>query len=456
MKAPRSDIDVLCLGAGPCGEALCAELSGSGLTVAVLEPHLVGGECPYWGCMPSKTMIRAGEVIAEGRRSLDMSASRVDIDVDFPKAARRTAWMARDWNDQGAAESLTGTGAELIRAAGRLTGERLVELESGDLLQARRAVVVATGSSPVVPEIPGLVREAAWTNREAVAASELPRSLLVIGGGAVGVELAQAFRRLGSEVTVLQVQERLVAAEEPEAGVALKAAFEAEGIVVHTGARLDGLPEHGSRDGSTRVLLATGRRPNLEGFDLGAAGAAATERGWLRADPATLEAAAGLFAGGDVTGIFGFTHVADYHGHVIGRRIKGENAVASHAAIPRVTFTDPEIASVGITEAQARERGMEVKIAFTEVPSTARGYIHDARFGFIKLVADLRAGGLAGATIVGPRAGELIGELTLAMRAQVPLQVLADTVHGFPTFARPLQWLFAELAAGRDAGGPGS
>jgi len=393
--------------------------------------------------MPSKTLIRGAEVLEEGRRSLGLSASRADLVVDFPKAAARTSWMARDWDDAGAAESLTGTGAELIRASGRLVGERLVELDSGDRLQARLAVVVATGTRPAVPTIAGFDAAGAWTNREAVAAKVLPESLLVIGGGAVGVELAQAFRRYGSRVRVLQVQDRLVAAEEPEAGEALKAAFEAEGIEVQTGARLDALaPEPG-----TQVLLATGRRPNLDGFDLAAAGAAATERGWLKTDPATLAAGPGVWAGGDITGIFGFTHVADYHGHVIGRRLRGGAAVANHSAIPRVTFTDPEIASAGLTEAQARQQqGVQVAVAQTDVAETSRGYIHDAHFGFLKLIADRRAGRLLGATIVSPRAGEMIGELALAIRAGIPLEVLADTVHGFPTFSRPLQWLLGELS----------
>lgn len=409
--------------------------------MAVVEPSLVGGECPYWGCMPSKTMIRGAEVLEEGRRSLALSASRAELVVDFPKAAARTSWMARDWNDSGAAESLRGTGAELIRASGRLAGERLVELDTGDRLQARLAVVVATGTSPVVPTIAGLDAAGAWTNREAVAAKALPESLLVIGGGAVGVELAQAFSRYGSRVRVLQVQDRLVAAEEPEAGEALKAAFEAEGIEVETGASLDSL----SPKAGTQVLLATGRRANLDGFDLASAGAAATERGWLKTDPSTLEAGPGLYGGGDVSGIFGFTHVADYHGRVIGRRLKGAPAVANHSAIPRVTFTDPEIASVGLTETQARERGLEVALAQTDVAQTSRGYIHDAHFGFLRLLADRRAGRLVGATIVSPRAGEMIGELALAIRAGIPLEVLADTVHGFPTFSRPLQWLLGEL-----------
>lgn len=415
--------------------------------MVVVEPSLVGGECPYWGCMPSKTLIRAAEVLQEGRRSLELSASRAELVVDFPKAAARTAWMARGWNDAGAAESLTSTGAELVRASGRLAGQRLVELESGDRLRARLAVVVATGTRPAVPAIEGFDARGAWTNREAVAAKSLPTSMLVVGGGAVGVELAQAFSRYGSRVRVLQVQDRLVAAEEPEAGEALRAAFEAEGIEVTTGGSLEGV-----RPGpGTQVLLATGRRPNLDGFDLAGAGVAATKRGWLETDPATLEAGPGVYGGGDVTGIFGFTHVADYHGHVIGRRLQGAAAVANHSAIPRVTFTDPEIASVGLTEAQAREQGLEVRIAHADVAQTARGYIHDARFGFLKLVADGRTERLVGATIVSPRAGEMIGELALAIRAGIPLPVLADTVHGFPTFSRPLQWLLGELARGNSA-----
>jgi pyruvate/2-oxoglutarate dehydrogenase complex dihydrolipoamide dehydrogenase (E3) component len=285
-----------------------------------------------------------------------------------------------------------------------------------------------------VPPIPGLERVEHWTNREAVLAEELPGSLAVVGGGAVGVELAQAFARFGSRVTVYQATERLLHLEEPEVGEILGAAFAAEGIEVRTSVQLDAAPAAGV------VLVATGRTPNTDDFAV-----ARDARGFVQVDRATLEAEPGVYAGGDVNGIYGFTHVSWYHGQVIGRRLRGEGAVAAHDAIPRVTFTDPEVASVGLTEAQARERGIEVKVASADMAETARGYAHGLKQGLVKLVADPRAGRLVGATVVSPRAGEIIGELALAIRAEVPLAVLDDTIHGFPTFSRVLQGLFADL-----------
>ncbi len=445
------DFDVVCVGAGPCGEALATELSGSGLTLAMVEANLVGGECPYWGCVPSKTMIRNAETLKEAGRARELAAGRLDYEVDFAKSARRTWYMARDLDDGRPAKAITDGGASLYRGAAAVTGRDRVEVD-GEVLTARRGLVLACGTSPAVPPIPGLDRIEPWTNREAVLARELPGSLAVIGGGAVGVELAQAFARFGTKVTVLQAMERLVPAEEPEAGELLRKHLEADGVAVITGARVTGvepglrvLLEGGRQVTAERLLLATGRRPNLNGFDLAAAGLRRTERGWLDVDAGTLAAAERIWAGGDVTGIAGFTHVAHYHGTLIGRRLRGEARPAHHAAIPRVTFTDPEIASVGLTEAQARERGIEVRVAQADAGNTARGYIHDFRDGLVKVVADRERKVVVGATVVSPRAGEIIQELVLALRAEVPLPILADTIHAFPTFSRVLQGVLDEL-----------
>jgi len=402
----------------------------------VIENRLVGGECPYWGCIPSKTMLRSAEVLAEAGRARELAASRVEWTVDFPKVAKRVHWMARDLDDTNAARALEGNGARLYRATARYTGDREVELDSGDRLRARRAVVIATGTRPAIPALAGLDQVTHWSNREAVLAERLPASLAVIGGGAMGVELAQAFARFGTRVTVHQAMARLVHLEEPEAGDILGDAFRAEGIEVRTDAHLDHAPP------GDVVLVAAGRIPNTDDFAI-----ARDQRGFVTVDRATLEAEPGVYAGGDVNGIYGFTHVSWYHGQVIGRRIRGEPAVADHEAIPRVTFTDPEIASVGLTEVQAKERGLDVKVASADAAQAARGYIHDLKKGLVKLVADRRGQVLVGATIVSPRAGEMVGELALAIKARIPLSVLDDTVHGFPTFSRVLQGLFAELIA---------
>ena len=453
--------DVVCLGGGVAAEALAAGLRDSGLTLAVVERELVGGECPYWGCMPSKTLLRSGETLSEADRARVLAASRVEWTVDFAKVSKRVLWMARDLNDSRPAAALEATGARLFRGEGRLTDPRTVDV-GGDQLVARRAVVVANGSTAAIPPIPGLESVEFWTNRQAAVPRELPATLGILGGGAIGVELGQAFARLGSTVTVIEAGPTFLGHEEPEAGAALRPHLEADGITLMIGdpcaaversssassaqrAAVNIWLKSGAMIQADRLLVATGRRPNVDAWQ--AAGLARTERGWLKVDPATLESQAGVFGAGDVTGIGGFTHVAHYHGQIIARRLHGIDARADHTAIPRVTFTDPEIASVGLSESAARARGLDVVVASADAAESARGYIHDFHGGAIKLVADRARGVLIGATLVTPRAGEIIGELVLAIKQATPLTALADVIHPFPAFNRVLGGSLDELAA---------
>jgi len=453
--------DVVCLGGGVAAEALAAGLRDSGLTLAVVERELVGGECPYWGCMPSKTLLRSGETLSEAGRARLLAASRVEWTVDFAKVSKRVLWMARDLDDSRPAAALEATGARLFRGEGRLTDARTVEV-GGEQLVARRAVVVANGSTAAIPPIPGLESVEFWTNRQAAIPRELPASLAILGGGAIGVELGQAFARLGGTVTVIEAGPTFLGHEEPEVGAALRPHLEADGIALTIGDPCVGVESSSAassakgaavtvrlRSGATihadRLLVATGRRPNVEAWQ--AAGLARTERGWLKVDPATLESQAGVFGAGDVTGIGGFTHVAHYHGQIIARRLRGLDAKADHTAIPRVTFTDPEIASVGLSESAARTAGIDVIVAGADPAEAARGYIHDFHNGAIKLVADRARGVLIGATLVTPRAGEIIGELVLAIKQATPLRALADVIHPFPAFNRVLGGSLDELAA---------
>lgn len=448
------EFDVICIGAGTVSEGVAAQLEGSGISLAVVERELVGGECPYWGCIPSKTLLRSAEVLAEAGRARTLAASRVEWDVDFAKIAQRTHDISRDEDDTKATESLTEQGATIIRGEGHLVGPRAVTVGDRELT-ARRGIVIATGTSAAIPPIPGLDRVGYWTNREAVLTRELPRSLLVLGSGPIGAELAQAFARFGTEVRVVEAVDRLMPAEEPEAGEHLAKAFASDGVAVSTSATAvavepgDGVIrlrlESGEEFGAERLLVAVGRRPKLYGFDLAAAGVSTTERGWVKVDDATLVAAPGIWAGGDITGIGAFTHLSWYHGTIIGRQFRGQPAVADHRAIPRVTFTDPEIASVGLSEATARKQLGEVRTAVGDVGNGTRGYINGEPGGVIKLIADGRRGVLVGALVVGPRAGEIIAELTLAIRADIPLPILADTLHAFPTFSRDLDGLFPQL-----------
>ena len=446
--------DVVCIGAGTVSEGVASELKGSGISFAVIERELVGGECPYWGCIPSKTLLRSAEVLAEAGHARELAASRVEWDVDFDKIARRTHAIARDEDDTKATEALVEQGATIIRGDGRLTGPHTVMV--GDRqLTARKGIVIGTGTSAAIPPIEGIDSTPYWTNREATLARELPRSMVVLGSGPIGAELSQAFARFGCAVDVVEAVDRLIPGEEEEASNELAKAFEEDRITVHLSAKA--VAAEGSAEGirlrlesgetlrGERLLVAVGRRPKLKGLDLAAAGIATTEKGWIMVDDHTLLAAPGIWAGGDVTGIGAFTHLAWYHGKVIGRQLTGKEAVADHRAIPRVTFTDPEIASVGLSEANARKQLSKVRVVIADSGNGTRGYINGPPGGVIKLVADMERKVLVGALVVGPRAGEMIAELTLAIRGRIPLAVLEDTLHAFPTFSRDLDGLFPQL-----------
>ncbi len=461
------EFDVVCLGGGVAGEAIAGGLRDSGLTLAVVERELVGGECPYWGCVPSKTLLRSSETLTEADRARALAASRVEWTVDFPKVSKRVLWMARDLDDRRPAAAVEATGAKLFRGEGTLTDMRIVSVRlkadrTSERLVARREVVIANGGTAVIPSIPGLETVEYWTNRQAAIPRELPPSLAILGGGAIGVELAQAFARLGSKVTVIEAGAKFLHLEEPEAGEALRPHLEADGITLMIGDPCVGVEKQlaasssrcgavvlhlksGAQVSADRLLVATGRRPNTEAWR--DAGLAQTERGWLKVDPATLEERPGIFGAGDVTGLGGFTHLAYYHGQVIARRLRGIDAMADHTAVPRVTFTDPEIASVGLTEAAARAKGIDVIVAAADPAESARGYIYDFHKGALKLVGDRTGGVLIGATLVTPRAGEIIGELVLAIKFGTPLKALADVIHPFPAFNRVLGAILEELAA---------
>ena len=452
---------MVCLGGGVAAEAIAGGLRDSGLTLAIVERELVGGECPYWGCMPSKTLLRSGETLSEADRARLLAASRVEWMVDFPKVSRRVLWMARDLDDSRPAAAVEATGARLFRGEGKLTDLRTVTVGRVQLI-ARRAVVIANGSTAAIPPIPGLDTVEFWTNRQATVPRELPASLAILGGGAIGVELGQAFARLGSKVTVIEAAPTFLGHEEPEAGAALRPHLEADGITLMIGdpciavERQSEAPssqrsavllrlKSGTSLSADRLLVATGRRPNVEAWS--AAGLEQTERGWLKVDPATLEARHGIFGAGDITGLGGFTHVAYYHGQVVARRLRGIDARADHTAVPRVTFTDPEVASVGLSEAAARARGIDVIVATANPGETSRGQIHDFHGGALTLIGDRERAVLIGATRVTPRAGEIVGELVLAIKLATPLKTLADVIHPFPAFNRVLGKSLSELAA---------
>jgi pyruvate/2-oxoglutarate dehydrogenase complex dihydrolipoamide dehydrogenase (E3) component len=459
------EFDVVCLGGGVAGEAIAAGLQGSGLTVAVIERELVGGECPYWGCVPSKTFLRSGETLKEAVRARELAASHVDYTVDVPKVHDRVLAMARHLDDSGSAAALVATGARLVRGEGWLADLRTVS--AGDeRFVARRALVIANGSTAAIPPVPGLEDVDYWTNRRAALLESLPASLAILGAGAIGVELGQAYARLGSRVTLIEAGPVFLGLEEPEAGEALRPHLLSEGIELLVGdacVRVETQSSRGMENPTAprssvvvhlksgksiradQLLVATGRRPNESAWN--EVGLEQTSRGWLKVDPETLEASPGVYGAGDITGLGGFTHLAYYHAQVIVRALLGKSVRADHTAVPRVTFTDPEVASVGLSEAAARAQGLDVVVVRMDPAESARGYIHGFQGGLLKLVGDRQRGVLVGATLVSPRAGETIGELVLAIRARIPISVLADVIHPYPAFNRVLGESLAALAA---------
>jgi pyruvate/2-oxoglutarate dehydrogenase complex dihydrolipoamide dehydrogenase (E3) component len=459
MTEQGRDVDVVVVGMGPGGEYAANTLAEAGLAVAGVEDRLVGGECPYWGCVPSKMMIRAGNLLAEGRRIGGMVGA-AQIAPDWAPVAHRIRSDATDsWDDTAAADRFTGRGGILVRGHGRITapGEVTVTLAGGgqQVLRARRGIVLNAGTAPSVPPIPGLAGTPFWTNREAIETERVPGSLVVLGGGAIGVELGQVFARFGSQVTVAEGAGRLLPLEEPEAGELLAAVFAREGIAVHTGQPVTAVSHDQGRftvslAGGTELagealLVATGRRTDLAGLGVGAVGIDPS----LRAIPVNgqLRAAPGVWALGDITGKGAFTHMSMYQARLVVADILGEPASpAQYHAVPRVTFTDPEIGAAGLTEAQARDAGLTVRTGTTQLPAATRGWIHKAgNDGFIKLVEDAGTGTLAGATSAGPVGGEVLGVLTLAVHARVPVAVLREMIYAYPTFHRAIEDALARL-----------
>ena len=437
-----AEVDVIVLGVGTCGEDLSLRLLGAGLEVVGIEAALVGGECAYWACLPSKMMIRAASVLQEARRVSGM-AGHAEVAPDWaPVAARVRAEATGGWDDSVAVARFEGRGGRLVHGRGRLNGPRSVT--AGDeTFTARRGVVIATGSQPAIPPIPGLAEVDFWTTHDVIELERLPRSMIVLGGGAVGCELGQVLARFGVDVTMVEAAGRLLPAEEPEASGALEAAFAAEGIAVHTGAAAQ---QVGSRDGSIvltlagggelaseRLLVATGRKVDLGGLGLEAAGLDGTAR-FIQVDE-RMRAADGLWAMGDVTGKAMFTHVALYQAAIVAAEILGEDhPPARYDAVPRATFTDPEVGAVGMTEAEARAAGLDVIAVVKQLPSTFRGWLHASGGGIIKLVAERQTGVLVGATAAGPHGGEMLGLLSLAVHARLPLAELRSMIYAFPTF----------------------
>ena len=431
--------DAVVLGAGPAGEVAVGALADGGLRCALIERELIGGECTNWACIPTKTLLRPPEAQHASARVAGVSQPT----LDWQSVAEYRDWMTRYRDDSKAVADYESQGITVLKGAGRLAGPGRVEVD-GRLLETER-VLVATGSGPIVPPIDGLEEAGYWTNREVTAMTELPASAVVIGGGPVGIELAQILSRFGAQVTIVEISDRLMVRETPQIGERIANVLEEEGIALRVGRRAVFV----ERDGSERtvrfedgeevraevVVVAGGRRPHAEGIGLEALGIEPSPRG-IPIDE-RCRAAEGVWAIGDVTGVALFTHVGKYQARVAAADILGQPVRADYRAIPRVVFSDPELAAVGLTEEQAQEQAIDVVSASVELPDAiARPWTYEEHpRGSLGLVADRDREVLVGAWAVAPLAGEWIHVAGLAIKAAIPLAVLRDTIPQFPSFS---------------------
>jgi pyruvate/2-oxoglutarate dehydrogenase complex dihydrolipoamide dehydrogenase (E3) component len=471
MRTPVGDAyDVIVVGLGPGGEFAANKLAGAGLSVLAVDKHLAGGECPYYGCVPSKLMMRGATAVVEARHAPGVSGE-CDVRPDWKAVARRVARGTHGWDDTASVERLQERGATVLHGEARLTGARSVEVD-GTPYSASRAVLLATGTSPAAPPIDGLADTPFWTNRDIVKVTDLPRTMAVVGAGPIGCELAQAFARFGVDVTLLEAGERILAKEEPEVSALMADVLRRDGMTVRSGVgisrvthRDDGfvLTVDGEEVRAERLLVAAGRDTGLPAIGLESVGIDTEDRTFVDVDDhlrvrdddgATVE---GLWALGDVVGKGLFTHVAKYQAAVVIRQLLGEEGpAADYSAVPRVTFTYPEVGAVGLTEAQAREAGHDVRVGVVDTKDSSRGDLHgEGNDGLVKLVAT--GDRLLGGTSVGPMGGEVLAMLTTAVHAGVPVSVLKSMIYAYPTWHGVVRQALSALggtAPQRDAPSP--
>jgi dihydrolipoamide dehydrogenase len=431
--------DAVVIGVGTAGGSVIWPLHEAGLKVAAVERELVGGLCAYWGCIPSKTLLRPGTIGWEARHGFGVGEPR----LTWPEIAQYRNWMVRDWNDEKEVEHLQQEGVDFFRGSAAVAGPGQVQVD-GRTLETKR-IVVATGSMPSIPPIPGLDGVKYWTNREATSFQEVPKSVLVVGGGAIGCELGQALHSYGAKVTIVEEAKQLLGHENPGAAGHLEERFKRIGITFYLGRKTVKVEEtsggktatldNGQTISAEEILVSTGRKADTDGLGLEQIGVTITDAG-IKVDE-HCRAAENVWAVGDVTGVAGFTHVADYQGRIASEDILGRPRPANYSAIPAVTYTDPEVASVGITRQDAAPEGMELDCVEAPLSASSRTDTYGRGYeGGLSLFADRNDRVLVGAWAVGPLAGEWIQFATLAIRARVSVSTLDDTMLAFPTFTR--------------------
>jgi pyruvate/2-oxoglutarate dehydrogenase complex dihydrolipoamide dehydrogenase (E3) component len=446
--------DVAILGAGPGGEHAANALHGQGLRVLLIERELIGGECTNWACIPTKTLLRPTEVRGESQRAAGTRAA----ELDWPELDRYRDYMTSAGDDSARVTGYRDMGITVVKGAGRLAGPGALEVD-GQRYEAER-ILISTGSEPVVPPVEGLADSGYWTNREATSLHEIPASVIVMGGGPVGIELAQFMRRFGSEVSLVQGAPRLVEREDERVSELLRESLQNDGITVRTGANVERVARDGDEtvatldDGSAlrgeRLIVAVGRRPR--GHDIG------LETLGIDPDPARphgeipvdehCRVTDGVWAAGDCTGVMQFTHVAKYQARVAMADMLGHPVVADYRAIPRVIFTDPEVAAVGLTEAQAREAGHDIVATTLDLPGggVARTYTYEQNpRGELSVIFDRERRVMLGAWAVAPLASEWIHQAVLAVKAEIPLDVLRQTVAQFPSYSEAYFFALQQL-----------